>query len=270
MNSLKTVQNSIYSHTFYQTILKKSFKSSLGYFLLLILSLTLVNLITLINPLLIEAPKAIEGFAQNISNCYPKDLEVKIQNGQASSNTQEPYFISSCDQDKTPLIVIDTKTPFSSTQFNNYKVAAWVTKDAVIYKKDNYETRTYSLTKVNDFKLNKAVINSYYKMFSPYLKFVGPILLVLSFAGIFLSYDFRLLHLLLIASLIWLLGKLFKHSLSYGQSYKLGLHAITLGLIVELVANLTRYWTHFYGFPFMVSILTLAVVTINLFLLKKR
>lgn len=268
MNFLKTIQDSIYSPKFYSDVTKKSFKSSFGYFFLLILLLTAIHLVTLISPLLIEAPTALQQFASSVTNCFPKDLEVKITNGQVSTNTKEPYFISSCEGDHSQkLAVIDTKTPFSSEKFAEYKVAAWVTKDSVIYQKNNVESRTYSLTKIKDFKLNKQVLTSYQKMFEPYLKFIGPILLLLSFVGIYLTYNFRLLQLLLLASLIWLLGKIFKYTLSFGQSYKISLYAITLGLIVDLVVSLTSRWTYFHGFPFMVSILTLAVVLVNLILL---
>ncbi len=268
MNFLKTILDSIYSPKFYSDVTKKSFKSSFGYFFLLILLLTAFHLITLISPLLIEAPVQLQGFVQDTINCFPKDLEVKITNGQVNINAEEPYFISAC-KGGAYLAVIDTKTPFFSDKFDQYKVAAWVTKDSVIYKKDNVESRTYSLAKIKDFKLNKEVLNSYQKMLEPYLKFIGPILLLLSFIGIYLAYSFRLLQLLLLASLIWLLGKIFKHTFSFGQSYKISLYAVTLGLIVDLVVSLTSRWTYFHGFPFMFSILTLAVVTVNLLLPKK-
>lgn len=270
MNFFKTIQDSIYSQKFYSTLLKKSFKQSVRYFLLLVLLLTVIRTIFLINPLLIEAPKQLQKFAQDTINCFPKDLEVRISNGQAGINAKEPYFIASCeDSNSQNIAVIDTKT-FSTEKFNEYKVAAWITKDSVVYKKNNLETNTYSLAQIRDFTLNKEVINSFYKTLSPYLKFVGPILLLFSFLGLYLAYDLRLIQLLLLASLIWVLGKLFKRVLTYSQSYKLGLHAITLGLIVDLVISLTSRWTNFYGFPFMVSILTLGVVTINLFLPKKH
>lgn len=271
MNFLKTIGNSIYSPEFYSTVLNKSFKQIIIYFLLLILLLTIIRLVTLINPLLIEAPKALQGFATDVINCFPNDLEVKITSGQVTINAPEPYFISDCKatDNKQNLVVIDTKTPFTSSQFEEYKVAAWVTKDSVVYNRNNYETRSYSLTKINDYKLNKEVLNSYYNMATPYLKFIGPILLLLALAGIYLSYDFRLIHLLVIAVLILVMGKIFKQNLGFSQSYKLGLYAITLGLIVDLIVGITGQWTHFYGFPFMVTIITLAVVLVNLLLPKK-
>lgn len=264
MNFLKTIRNSIYSPGVYLTVLTKSFKSSLGYFLLLILFLTIIHIIFLIKPLLLEAPVQLKGFLQEMVDCYPKDLEVKIISGQVSINADEPYFIDCQD-----LVVIDTQTPFSSTQFDDYQVIAWVTKDSVFYKRNRYETRSYSLSQIRDFKLTSQVINSYYQMIAPYLKFVGPILLLLTFVGLYLSFNFRLIQLLLLSSIIWLMAKLFKQALTYGQSYKVGLHAITLGLIVELFISLTQGWTHFSGFPLMVSVLTLGVVSINLILPKK-
>lgn len=265
---LKTVQDSIYSPKFYSSISKKAFKQSIGYFFLLVLLLTGIHLLTLISPLLIEAPVQLQGFVADIINCYPKDLEIKITNGQVTVNAEEPYFISTCKEGGY-LAVIDTKTPFSSDKFDQYRVAAWVTKDSVIYKKSDVESRTYSLTQVKDFKLNQQLLNSFYQKFSPYLKFIGPILLILSFVGLYLAYNFRLVQLLLIASLIWLLSRIFKQTLMFGQSYKIGLYAITLGLIVDLVVSLTSRYTYFHGFPFMVSVLTLAVVIVNLFLPKK-
>lgn len=269
MDFFKTIQNSIYSPEFYSKIISKSFKASLSYFLLLALALTAVNLLALVKPLFFDAPSTLQGFVTSVINCYPRDLEIKIIKGQVSINAAEPYFVSSCDLNKQTVLVFDTKTPFSAAQFDNYQAAAWVTKDAIIYKKSGIETRTYNLNKIADFKLNKTVIDSYYQMLSPFLKFIGPILAFLAFIGIYLSYTFRLLYLLLIASLIWLLGKIFKVSLEFGHSYKVVLYAITLGLILETLVNLTSFWTHFNGFTFMVSILTLAVVFINMILPKK-
>lgn len=272
MNFLRTIGRSIHSPEFYSSISKRSFKQSIGYFLLLALLLTIIHLITLINPLLIETPKAIKGFATQIINCFPKDLEVKITDGQVSVNAPEPYFLPSCEEaNNQTLIVIDTKTPFSSAKFEEYKTAVWVTKDTLIYKEaNNNGTSSYSLTKIKDFKLNKDILNSYFNTASPYLKFVGPVLLLLTFIGIYLSYDFRLIHLLIIALLVWGLCKIFKLNINYVESYKVCLYAITLGLIVDAIVGLTGRWTHFYGFPFMVTILTLAVVLVNLLLPNKN
>ena len=71
---------------------------------------------------------------------------------------------------------------------------------------------------------------------------------------------FRLLFLVFLAFLIWLLTKMMKKDKTYGQSYKIGLYAMTLGLILEVIFD----FVHFSGFPFMFTIITLGVVAINL------
>lgn len=268
MNFLKTIGNSIHSPEFYSQLAKKSFKQSFTYFFLLILLLTIIRIIILINPLLVEAPKAIKGFVQDTIDCYPKDLEIKINNGQATSSAKEPYFVS-CKSAQA-LLVIDTKTPYSSDKFAEYKADAWLTRDTIVYKENNIANKTYNLAKVKDFKLNQQVISSFQKQYEPYLKFVGPVLLLVAFVGIYLFSTFQLIHLLIIALIVMLLSKSFKQNLSFRSSYKISIYAITLGLIVDLMVSLTGRWTHFYGFPFMLTILTISVVTVNLFLPKNK
>ncbi len=268
MKFFQIIKNSIYSPSFYSQISQKSFGKSIGYFLLLVLILTAIKSLTLIGPLIFELPNQIQIIIKESINCYPKDLEIKISNGQVSTNIKEPYFIDSCGigpETNQPLLVIDTTTPFSKTQLDQYKVTAWLTKDSIIYKKSDLETRSYSLIEIKDFKLNKDSLDSLSNMISPWLKFVGPAVMFVAFIGIYLFYDIRLIYLLLLAAVLWLLSKLFKQTLSYGQSYKLGLYAITLGLIVELLVSLTSNLTRFSGFPFMFTLITLGVVFINYF-----
>lgn len=268
MKFFQTIKNSIYSPQFYSQISQKSFGKSVGYFLLLVLILTAIKSLTLIGPLIFELPNQLQTVIKETVNCYPEDLEIKISSGQVTTNVQEPYFIDSCEiesEANQPLLVIDTNTPFSKTQLDQYKTVAWLTKDSIVYKKSNLETRSYSLTEIKDFKLNKTSVDSLSSMISPWLKFAGPALMFLAFIGIYLSYDFKLIYLLALAAVIWLLAKIFKKTLPYGQSYKLGLHAITLPFLVELVINFTSKWTNFSGFPFMFTLIALGVIFFNYF-----
>lgn len=272
MKFFQTIKSSIYSPIFYSGINKKSFKTAFGYFLLLILILTFINTLNLIKPVAIIFPAELQKGIVGVADCFPKNLEVNINNGQLATNQTEPYFISCTNLGLKPgenLVVIDTKTPFSAEKFAEYKTPVWVTKSSIISKKDSFETRSYSLTEVKNYKLNKQVADSYFQTIKPWFNFVGPILLIISFVGIYIAYLLKLIYLLILAVLIWVLSKVFKHTLSYSQSYKTGLYAITLGLIIELGVNLTGRFTHFYGFPFMFTIISLGVVTVNLFTTKK-
>lgn len=274
MNFIKTIQNSIYSREFYKTIPQKTLWQTIKYFLLLILLLTVISLVSLFQNLVIETPTLIENLAKDTLSCFPKDLEIKISKGEATTNVEEPYFIQNCGSalreitNTNTLAVIDTKTPFSQSKFDEYNAQVWLTKDAIITKDGNDRTRLYSLKGV-DFTLNKETLNTIYNKFSPYLKFIGPVLLILAFLGIFIFHLFILLQLLLTASLIYLLGKIFKHDLNFSSSYKIGLFAATLGLILDTLVGSTSQWTNFSGFPFMFTVITLGVVIVNVFLPKR-
>lgn len=277
MNFFQTIKNCIYSPEFYKSIPKKSFWQSIKYFLLLILLLTVIGLIFSFQDLFIEKPISIQNLVKNTLNCYPKDLEIKISNGEVSTNVKEPYFIESCASSfwvsatkGRKTTVIDTKNSFSQSKLADYNADSWLTKDAFIAT-DGTITKFYSLKEyfIDNFTLNKATLNSFYDKFSPYLIFIGPILLIFSFLYIFIFHLFILFQLLLTASLIWLLGKIFKHDLNFSSSYKIGLFATTLGLIVDLAVNATSKWTNFSGFSFMFTAITLGVVIINVFLPKR-
>lgn len=273
MNFFRTIQNSIYSPQFYKTIPQKTLWQAVKYFILLILLLTTISILALFQNLVIETPKIIQDYIQKTINCFPDDLEIKISGGEVSTNVEEPYFITDCDPlsgvGGMKIAVVDTKTPFAQAKFEEYNTLVWVTKDAVSIKDKDYQTRIYSLKGAQDFTLTKQSINSFYNKFSPYLKWVGPVILALTFFGIFIVYLLRLSQLLITSSLIWLLGKIFKHELNYSTSYKVSLFASTLGLIVDLIVSTTSQYTHFYGFPFMFTFLTLGIVVINLFLPKR-
>lgn len=268
MDYLKKVQNSIYSPVFYSKLLQEKFSKSIVYFLILILILTLIKIASLM-PFLREVPTRIqEGFKQTI-NCYPKDLEINIKNGQVGTNVKEPYFVSTCglSGDKSDW-VIDTKNSYSPQKFEEYRTSFWLTKDSMVYRKSDVEIRTYKLSDVKDFKVDKALIDSFSNKISPYLKFIGPILIIFTALGVYFFYILRLVYLLMLSAIILVLSKIFKKKLTFSQSCKVGLHALTLGLIIDLILGLSNN-SQFHGFPFMVTFITLGVVATNLFLPKK-
>ena len=205
------------------------------------------------------------------SNFYPNELEIKIDKGQVSTNVNEPYFINtpgSIDSidNMDRLIVIDTKTPFSASKFNEYKTAVWLNKDTVFYRGDrSSEVKAYDLSKIDNFTIDKDVINSLAEKIRPWIKFVAPLLSIAIFIGVYISYDFRLLYLLFLALIILLLSRILKKNLTYVNSYKLGLYGMTLGLIIETLQSLTSGFVHFQGFPFMFTLISLAVIYINYF-----
>ncbi len=268
VNSFTKIKNSIYSPSFYHQIPKIRLSSTIGYFSLLILLLTLLKTIFISPNILADTSAGIEGLVNDAVSMYPKELEVTIQNGVAGTNVQEPFFIPLTNQatvdevEYQNILVIDTQAPFSVNQFNEYRSIAWLTRDAFFFRsnRDRFDIRSFDLTKINNLTINKDVVSSIVDNFKPYIKFIGPILLILIFIGTYLIFLFRLLYILILALIIWGITKLLKKKLTYGNSVKVGIFAMTLGLIVEIIISVLNI----QSFPFMFSLITLAVVFINL------
>lgn len=264
-----TVKNSIYSPVFYKEIPKSSFWRAYGYFSLLILIFAIIRTI-IFTPTVFNFRDMLKVWVEQGASYYPEELEVTLENGQARSNVKEPYFIpvpggAQMFEDKplSNLIVIDTVTPFSASAFNKYDTLVWLSKDAVFYKNNN-EIRAADLTQIKDpITINKKLVNDFVAMVVPWFVYVGPVLIALVFVGLYIFYNSTLFYLLILSLGILLLSRIFKWGLSYGQSYKVGIYAITAGIFVNTGFSITEQWTTISSFPFLFSIITLSVVYIN-------
>lgn len=272
MSFFRNIKQAVYSPAFYKRIPDQTLGQALKYFFLLILILTVFNLIPLFYSLFITIPQEVKNFITQSSNYYPQELEVKIEKGTVSTNVTEPYLIPLPESEEATvdslnnLLVIDTKTPYSATQFDQYKTVAWLTKDTLFVQgsESRPDIRAVQLSQIKDLKVNKDVINSLISNVLPWVNILGPILIILVFFGLFIGLTLTLIYLLILALLVLFLSKIFKWGLTYGESYKILLFASTLGLLINLLFNLTSPFTDFHGFPFMFTLITLAVITINL------
>jgi len=265
MGFLKTIRNSIYSPSFYVSIPQKKLSSAMGYFFLLILLVTVVESISPIWSFSTVGQTEIKKFVDKVKNFYPSELVVKIQKGKVSTNVPEPYYIplpeytGKTAQDASNLVVIDTKTPFSIDQFNQYKTIAWVTKDSVITKNEG-KIQINDLSKVSNMTIDKTFVATIINKVSPWVNIIAPLAIAGILLGLYLLHIFRLVYLFFLALAIWLLTKLIKKPLSYGNSYKTGLYAMTLGFIVEIILGFTKQ----IGFVFMFTIIALIIVLVNI------
>jgi len=266
MGFLKTIRNSIYSPDFYASIPQKKLGSAIGYFFLLILFVTAIQSIFPVWSFLTVGQTEIKKFVNEVKNIYPSALVIKIQKGKVSTNAQEPYFIhlpgnkNKSAADNFNLVVIDTKTPFSVNQFNQYRTFAWITEDSVFTKSDN-QIKANDLSKTSNVTIDKVLVSSLINRFSPWVNLITPLAIIGILLGIYLLHVFRLVYLFFLAALIWILTKLLKKPLSYGNSYKTGLYAMTLGLFAEALLGFFKLT----GFSFMFTLISLAVVLINKF-----
>lgn len=274
MKFLQQIQDSIYNPGFYAKIPKQTFGTALKYFLLLILILSLIKTLDTL-PGLIDVQRQAPEWVDGLVNYVPAELQVKIKDGQVSTNVEEPYFIPLDPDDEATssgqnLLVIDTKTPFSATQFKEYNTAVWLTKDSVFYQdREENDLRAYQLSEVEDITVDRNLIKYLTSYLEPWYKLITPVLFVAVFFGLVVANAFNLVYLFILAALIWLMSQIFKWKLEYWQSYNIGIYAITLGLIIELLLDITSRWTQqdnstFFGIPFFFTAVSLIVVFINL------
>lgn len=220
--------------------------------------------------------KFVNEGVPKILNYYPDNLEVTVKAGKVSTNVPEPYFIKlpaefkdgnkgtgtqPAAKDIENLLVINTKTPITIDLFNNYKTAAVLGYDSFAYY-DNGAMKIQPMDQTFNGVVNKTKFSEMLYKIMPYLKISSfvllPVVFIFSFMGFALGY---LLYLIFGALFIWIMVKAMKKDLGYGKSYQLGLHAITLGVILEA----TVFW--FYPnleFPFLFTFLMLAIVLVNL------
>jgi len=256
MNIFKKIVSSVYSPDFYKTIPESSFGSAIGYFSLLSLFLAVIYLIIAI-PTLLQSSNQIEKYITKLVNSYPENLQVLIKDGKVSTNVTEPYYLYSDNGEK--IGVLDTKTPYSASKFAEYNVFFWVAKDSAFIKNSSGEVQVEDLSKISNFTLNKEVVNTFRQKIDPYVSYVNPIVCIFSFLGRFMVSFGRLTYLIFFALPILLVLKIMKIGANYKAAYKVGIYAMTLPLIVEIILSFFK----FKGFPFMFSLITLAIIILN-------
>lgn len=268
MGFFKTVANSIYSPKFYKDVVNQSLGNAIVYFIILGFVASLLTTL-LIVPTLIPLKKQIPTFVNSIVDYYPSKLEIKIKNGEVTTNAKEPYFIPlpGDDQQNQPiknLVVIDTKTPFSSKKFNLYQSAAWVTSDKIFYKSDNRgDIKAYSLSEIKNVTINKIFIIEAVNKLTPLIKFVTPVLIGLLILTLFVVYLFRFVYLFFLAFIIWIIAKFMKWNFTYMQSYIISIYIATGALLLNLLITSTSFLTGFVGLPFLGTIVTVGLLFAN-------
>lgn len=274
-------RQSLTSPSYYQDVIKAPFSFSIKFFYFYFFLYALVGTGYIwikfkpIIPILTHLPSKLEQI-------YPDELEIKIINGQVSTNVKEPYFISFPDVEKlfSPndkvlgsqkdiknLLVIDTNAGIDD--FNKYQTAVLLTRNHVILADSEQKGKlnVYPLNDVENIVINKKLVTNSINQFSPFINIIIPTLLIVVFFSLFLFLPTsHLFYLLWFSLLLLLLSKVMSAPLSYRNSYHIGMHAIILpttlfGLLSLVDINLS--------FPFLRTTIMLIFSGIILKHLKK-
>jgi len=253
MEFFKNIQRSIYDPEFYQGLLTKPFSYSLKYFILFSLLITLVATVYLSFSILPKINNFLENISPTILNYFPDDLEIVIEDGLASTNVPDPYFLEMPfgvpeDIEMRPdiqgygienLLVIDTRFDEATLeQFKSYNTIIFLSRKTMMYYDEN-QVAIQPLAGIPNFKLDKRVISSLLAKIVPYFRLVGPLFVIFVFGGYF-AFVFvgRMFYLLFAALLIWIIAKVKKVNIGYKKAYQLGFHLITASILYQIIFGL--------------------------------
>lgn len=268
MQCLLNIKNSIYNPQYYSEVLTKRFSYSLKHYFLFSLCLSLILSAYFFVSFVGEIKMFADNIESKITNYYPEELKIEIKDGKASSNVPEPYFLkmpSEMKSEKDPnfqnFLVIDTKGQFSMDKFNSYQTASLLTEDFLVYYNDKKGITIQPLKDIPNFVLDRKNLEFYANKIKPFLKLIYP----LSFIAIFLAnlsaLLFWLVYLLFAALLVWLAAKIKGMKIGYLNSYKLGIHLLTLGILINFAAKLFHASV---PIPFFFTILLIVLAFLNI------
>ncbi|HTY39743.1 MAG TPA: DUF1189 family protein, partial [Candidatus Paceibacterota bacterium] len=177
-------------------------------------------------------------------NNFPSNLTITIKDGQASTNVSEPYSMPFPDKLRPPadskqkapanLLVIDTQSDSSPSKFSSYDTFILLTKDHVAYGTPDRMT-VEQLKTFPDTKIDKQGLQDFANQLSEFAKWLAPIVVIASFLLYCFLFAWNFLYALFGALVVLIIGRFRKTNYRYGEAYRIALHAMTLGVLVNII-----------------------------------
>ncbi len=234
------LKQSVYGPSFYRDLLERPFSYSMRYYLELALLVSVLLTIVLSIPLVPRVDRFLGELPDAIMRSYPDGLVIEVTDGVARANVVEPYFVpipsfsSSSARSSTTisLLVIDTTSEVTRARFEEYASALWLSRDAIYTIDRRGEPRPISLAGVT-MRLDASALRSALAEMRPYFALVNPLVVLAIFFGMLATFAAMLAYLLIDALFVLGLGRIIGRKWSYGESYRIALHAITLPLLLS-------------------------------------
>ena len=148
---------------------------------------------------------------------------ISIHQGQVSIQEPQPYVVS-VPGSGAPLLIVDTTgqtTPESTDAF------LLLTKHQVIARKSPSETRTYELAGIQDLTIDRAAVES---ILAATRRYLAPASYPAALLG---SYVYRILQVLLYASIGMGFASLVKAPLEFPELLRLASIAVTPAIVAD-------------------------------------
>ncbi|MFH1769673.1 MAG: DUF1189 family protein [Parcubacteria group bacterium] len=275
MNIFGKIKNSIYGPQFYKDLQNKSLGFSIGYLFKLALLIALVATIIYSIVLVPKVSDFLDNIGADIIDYYPDELVMDIKDGKVSVNVPEPYFLAlpgelrgelddtNVDPSVENLLVINTKQEFSIDLFESYNTVALLGEDYIAHYDDNSQIAIISLSDVPDFTLDADKVSTWAGKIESIVKIVPMVILPIGvfLVSFFVTFIWNLIYMFFGAIVILILLKIMGKQTGYGHSYRIGLHALTLNVIIKPISELGFGWGWFW---LASTILILVMVAINM------
>lgn len=213
---LHTLFLSFYSPSLYRDV-AENWKGVGFLYLLLLLSLAWIQPI-------VRLQQTTAGLMRTLGPTVLEQVPaISIRQGEVSISEPQPYVIEVPGSD-TPLAVIDTTgqtTPESTQAF------LLLTKRQATIRKNPHETRTYDLSGIQDLTVDRDTVKRILDGCQRWLAVVAYPLAVLG------SYVYRILQVLIYASIGLLFAHLLKTPLEYPELLRLASVAVTPAVVAD-------------------------------------
>lgn len=275
MSFFKQVVASIGDRSFYRGLKTGTTRDAVKYFAkLLVVVAVFISLFPIFGGLGLYFwnKDQVENARTQIIQAFPEELELRVKNGVVTSNVPEPYAIplpvewrmeqkGGEDRQVENLAVIDTTKSIDTADFAVYRTAMIIGRDEIGFASP--DDRKIQIHRIDDWDVDVLATRDSFGAFVDRsfqaLRGVGVVFLVLSPLFIFFGlFVWNLLYLVFGAVIIWLAAKLHHTPLTYGESYRYGLHLMTLPVLLSCPI------TGLFKIPFVFTIVLFATAYWNL------
>lgn len=240
---------SLTSPRYYREVFANNLSLSIKYYVVLVgLSSILIAVHTTIF-VVPDLKERLNRGVEQISSFYPADLEISMVGGEWNINKEMPFVVqmpqawldSDENRDKgipVNLVVFDKGGTIEDLERHSSLVI--VNDVNVIYREAN-GIRSFKLEGIPEGTFNRGSFDELIGGMATFLSFIPYIMFLWFFISLMFYFILaRVVYLFVVALIVWLLGRISRLNLSYESCFKLGLHAMTLPVVVFVVLSLFR------------------------------
>ncbi len=216
---IPTLSGSFYNPETYRDVVTNKKGNTFGYLILLVLLCAI--------PLMISIVSGMNNFMKDDGAFIVGQVpELKINNGIISMDKESPYYIKA--KSGETIIVIDLSDSAGITAlYGNAKVL--LTKDKLIAQQKENETRTYDLSKIQNFTLNAQMIQSWFG-------YAWIVYIIIFIFMVIFFYIYRLIQALVNGVLGLIISAILKVNLDFTSLLYIAMVAITpVAIIASIV-----------------------------------